>query len=193
MWAIRSREGFPGFFITFRLTTPNAILVSPNVLLESRHKYKWMESLRRTWKPYFSRHSPLIYLNLQQINFDRKTLEHLKIDNNFDDCHWQEIPYVMRRQGNASAPVRFEGFCIDLLNAIAKELGFSYELYLVPDKRFGAQNVTTGEWNGLVKELILKVRYHWPFVHSTIVLLNRAETLKNCRSLVPRLLLILSL
>lgn len=55
--------------------------------------------------------------------------------------------------------MRYEGFCIDLLNAIAKELGFNYELYLVPDKRFGAENITTGEWNGLVRELILKVSY----------------------------------
>lgn len=66
----------------------------------------------------------------------------------------------MLKQLNTSSAVKefkYEGFCIDLLNAISKELGFNYELYLVPDKRFGAQNITNGEWNGLVKELILKV------------------------------------
>ncbi|KAH7645139.1 glutamate receptor [Dermatophagoides farinae] len=50
----------------------------------------------------------------------------------------------------------FEGFCIDLLKAIAEMLNFQYELYLVPDGKYGAENTTTGEWNGLVREIIDK-------------------------------------
>ncbi|OTF69538.1 glutamate receptor, ionotropic kainate 2-like protein [Euroglyphus maynei] len=50
----------------------------------------------------------------------------------------------------------FEGFCIDLLKAIAEMLNFQYELYLVPDGKYGAENQTTGEWNGLVREIIDK-------------------------------------
>ena len=52
---------------------------------------------------------------------------------------------------------RFEGFCIDLLNAISKELAFNYEIYEVEDGRFGAMDEKTGEWRGLVRELIDKV------------------------------------
>ena len=52
---------------------------------------------------------------------------------------------------------QFEGFCVDLLKAIAEMLTFQYELYLVPDGKYGAENTTTGEWNGLVREIIDKV------------------------------------
>ena len=52
---------------------------------------------------------------------------------------------------------RYEGFCIDLLNAIAKNLHFDYVIYEVEDGRFGAQDQRTGEWRGLVRELIDKV------------------------------------
>ncbi|CAG2170364.1 unnamed protein product, partial [Oppiella nova] len=65
-------------------------------------------------------------------------------------------PYIKLRKTNGSDVIIYEGFCIDLLNAISKELGFNYELYLVPDKRFGAENASNpGQWNGLVRELIL--------------------------------------
>jgi ionotropic glutamate receptor len=67
------------------------------------------------------------------------------------------IPYVTLRPGNHTGNARFEGFCIDLLDTIAANLGFQYELYLVPDGKFGAENTTTGEWNGLVREIIDKV------------------------------------
>ncbi|XP_023228291.1 glutamate receptor ionotropic, kainate 2-like [Centruroides sculpturatus] len=69
----------------------------------------------------------------------------------------QSQPYVMlKADHNLTGNERFEGFCIDLLKTIADLLGFSYELYLVPDKKFGAENTTTGEWNGLVREIIDK-------------------------------------
>ncbi|KAL3194200.1 hypothetical protein MRX96_016333 [Rhipicephalus microplus] len=66
-------------------------------------------------------------------------------------------PYVMMKQNkNLTGNDRFDGFCIDLLRTIADLLGFNYELYLVPDKKFGVENTTTGEWNGMVREIIDK-------------------------------------
>jgi len=65
----------------------------------------------------------------------------------------------MLKPGNFTGNDRFEGFCIDLLEAIADALDFNYELYFVPDGKFGAENTSTGEWNGLVREIIDKVRY----------------------------------
>lgn len=71
---------------------------------------------------------------------------------------FQSKPYVMlKTNGNLTGNDRFEGFCIDLLKTIADLIGFSYELYIVPDLKFGAENTSTGEWNGLVREIIDKV------------------------------------
>ena len=49
---------------------------------------------------------------------------------------------------------RFEGYCIDLLRELANILGFTYEVRLVEDGKYGAQDENTGQWNGMVKELM---------------------------------------
>uniref|UniRef100_A0A4W5QYW7 Glutamate receptor n=1 Tax=Hucho hucho TaxID=62062 RepID=A0A4W5QYW7_9TELE len=65
-------------------------------------------------------------------------------------------PYVMFKKSDKPlyGNDRFEGYCIDLLRELASILGFSYELRLVEDGRYGAQDETTGQWSGMVKELI---------------------------------------
>ena len=52
---------------------------------------------------------------------------------------------------------RYEGFCVDLLQAIADIVGFKYELYLVPDGKYGAPNKEDKQWNGMIRELIDRV------------------------------------
>ncbi|XP_041089795.1 glutamate receptor ionotropic, kainate 3-like [Polyodon spathula] len=66
-----------------------------------------------------------------------------------------EEPYVMFKKSDKalSGNDRFEGFCIDLLKELAHILGFMYEIRLVPDGKYGAQD-EKGQWNGMVKELI---------------------------------------
>ncbi|NXO61090.1 GRIK2 protein, partial [Aramus guarauna] len=49
---------------------------------------------------------------------------------------------------------RFEGYCIDLLRELSTILGFSYEIRLVEDGKYGAQEDASGQWNGMVRELI---------------------------------------
>lgn len=49
---------------------------------------------------------------------------------------------------------RFEGYCIDLLRELAIILGFTYEIRLVDDGKYGSQDESTGQWNGMVKELM---------------------------------------
>ncbi|XP_074651659.1 glutamate receptor 1-like [Tubulanus polymorphus] len=67
----------------------------------------------------------------------------------------QEPPFVMRRhrfnelKGNS----RWKGYCIDLIEEISRNMGFSYELYEVPDGQYGAKN-KFGEWNGIVRQLL---------------------------------------
>ncbi|KPM04300.1 glutamate receptor, ionotropic kainate 2-like protein 2 [Sarcoptes scabiei] len=70
----------------------------------------------------------------------------------------ESTPYVFYRRGiNKFAANHsndyFEGFCIDLLKAIAEMLNFQFELYLVPDGKYGAENTSTGEWNGMNADL----------------------------------------
>ncbi|KAF7701179.1 glutamate receptor ionotropic, kainate 1 isoform X3 [Silurus meridionalis] len=66
-----------------------------------------------------------------------------------------ENPYVMYRKSDKVlyGNDRFEGYCLDLLKELSNILGFSYEVRLVSDGKYGAQN-DKGEWNGMVRELI---------------------------------------
>lgn len=48
---------------------------------------------------------------------------------------------------------RFEGYCLDLVKELSSILGFTYEVRLVADGKYGAQNEKS-EWNGMVGELI---------------------------------------
>lgn len=52
---------------------------------------------------------------------------------------------------------RYEGFCIDLLKELATMVGFEYRIELVPDGKYGAIDLETGEWNGIVRQLMDKV------------------------------------
>lgn len=63
----------------------------------------------------------------------------------------------MHRGKNYTGNARFYGFCVDLLEMIAKQVGFDYILDLVPDNKYGAQDPVTLEWNGIVEQLIKHV------------------------------------
>lgn len=52
--------------------------------------------------------------------------------------------------------VSYSGYCMDLLNELARTLHFTYEIYVVPDGRYGALT-DNGTWNGMVGELNQKV------------------------------------
>ncbi|POI25297.1 hypothetical protein CIB84_010953, partial [Bambusicola thoracicus] len=67
----------------------------------------------------------------------------------------QEEPFVMFRKSDTAlfGNDRFEGYCIDLLKELAVILGFTYEIRLVEDGKYGAQD-DKGQWNGMIKELI---------------------------------------
>ncbi|KAI8426774.1 hypothetical protein MSG28_014462 [Choristoneura fumiferana] len=70
----------------------------------------------------------------------------------------EEKPYVMVKEGwNLAGNARFEGFCIDLLARVAAQAGFAYRLRLVPDNMYGARDPDTGQWNGIVRELMDRV------------------------------------
>lgn len=45
------------------------------------------------------------------------------------------------------------GYCIDLLEKLAEDMGFTYDLYIVGDGKYGASS-GTGRWTGLVGDLL---------------------------------------
>ncbi|KAK3544947.1 hypothetical protein QTP86_029196, partial [Hemibagrus guttatus] len=67
-----------------------------------------------------------------------------------------EEPYVMFKKSDKPlcGNDRFEGYCVDLLRELAAILGFRYEIQLVEDGKYGAVEESTGQWNGMVRELI---------------------------------------
>ena len=62
------------------------------------------------------------------------------------------VPDHDKREGSA----KYEGYCVDLIEEIAQDLGFQYELYLTPDNQFGAQD-DNGSWDGLVQQILVGV------------------------------------
>lgn len=64
-------------------------------------------------------------------------------------------PYVVKKDG------KYEGFCIDIMDALAQRLNFQYEVIESPKNEYG----NCGEWNngtvsctGMVKLLYDRVR-----------------------------------
>ncbi|XP_022249395.1 glutamate receptor ionotropic, kainate 2-like [Limulus polyphemus] len=63
-------------------------------------------------------------------------------------------PYVVLKEDQTlTGNDQFEGYCVDLIKEIAKELGFKYKFREVGDNTYGKKN-TWGEWNGMIQELI---------------------------------------
>ena len=54
-------------------------------------------------------------------------------------------------------PKKYQGFSIDVLDALANYLGFKYEIVVAPDHKYGSLQ-PDGMWNGLMGELVFKVR-----------------------------------
>ena len=50
---------------------------------------------------------------------------------------------------------------MDLLKELQRRIDFQYTLYLAPDELYGVQNPNTGEWNGLIGEIIKGVSTHY--------------------------------
>lgn len=47
---------------------------------------------------------------------------------------------------------KWKGYCIDLIEKLAKEMNFKYEL--VVKEKFGVYNPATNKWNGLIGGLV---------------------------------------
>ncbi|CAH1252376.1 GRIA1 [Branchiostoma lanceolatum] len=65
----------------------------------------------------------------------------------------EEEPYVMVNKLGGKA--KFTGFVIDIITALAAELGFTFDLYLVPDGTYGSLDANKS-WGGLIGEVMRK-------------------------------------
>lgn len=61
---------------------------------------------------------------------------------------------MMHYEKNYTGNERFYGFCVDILETISHDVGFDYILDLVPDRKYGAKDPKTGQWNGMVAQLM---------------------------------------
>ncbi|KAL2304851.1 hypothetical protein Nmel_006806 [Mimus melanotis] len=66
-----------------------------------------------------------------------------------------EEPFVMVSENVLGKPKKYQGFSIDVLEALATYLGFKYEIYVAPDHKYGSPQ-DDGSWNGLIGELVFK-------------------------------------
>uniref|UniRef100_A0A915DN79 Uncharacterized protein n=1 Tax=Ditylenchus dipsaci TaxID=166011 RepID=A0A915DN79_9BILA len=72
-----------------------------------------------------------------------------------------EEPFVMLKAQanhlNLTGNEQYEGYCIDLLEMIARMKNFTYLIHEVKDKSYGVKEAPPNRWNGMVGELQTKV------------------------------------
>ncbi|XP_059150219.1 glutamate receptor 2-like [Physella acuta] len=68
-----------------------------------------------------------------------------------------ENPFFMETCPGGGIPchrdVKYEGYCVDLLERISRHLNFEYTFKLVEDKNYGTR-LPDGSWNGMIGELL---------------------------------------
>nr|XP_019959015.1 PREDICTED: glutamate receptor ionotropic, delta-2 [Paralichthys olivaceus] len=88
------------------------------------------------------------------------TLTDRKLENNMRGVVLRvvtilEEPFVMVSENVLGKPKKYQGFSIDVLDALSNYLGFKYEIYVAPDHKYGSMQ-PDGQWNGLMGELVFK-------------------------------------
>ncbi|XP_066567793.1 glutamate receptor ionotropic, delta-2 [Amia ocellicauda] len=88
------------------------------------------------------------------------TLTDRKLENNMRGVVLRvvtvlEEPFVMVSENVLGKPKKYQGFSIDVLDALSNYLGFKYEIYVAPDHKYGSPQAD-GVWNGLMGELVFK-------------------------------------
>ncbi|XP_056232366.1 glutamate receptor ionotropic, delta-2 isoform X3 [Seriola aureovittata] len=88
------------------------------------------------------------------------TLTDRKLENNMRGVVLRvvtvlEEPFVMVSENVLGKPKKYQGYSIDVLDALSNYLGFKYEIYVAPDHKYGSLQ-PDGQWNGLMGELVFK-------------------------------------
>lgn len=65
----------------------------------------------------------------------------------------KEKPFVFVKQSK-SGKTTYDGLCIDLLEKLKEKMKFRYTIEVSPNNVYGAPNVFSGKWNGMVRHLM---------------------------------------
>ena len=65
-----------------------------------------------------------------------------------DSNAWREGGLIEATQGR-----QLEGMCIDILKELSQLLGFTFNVSLVPDKKYGSLKPPPRGWTGMVRQL----------------------------------------
>ncbi|KAI6219195.1 hypothetical protein M3Y99_01669700 [Aphelenchoides fujianensis] len=100
------------------------------------------------WEPTLDVQVNMSQDSRAQLQHNVKVSEELK--PHFRVTTIMERPYVMLKKNHFELDQnsQFEGFCIDLLNELSNDLGFTYTLHLY------GNDVGNGSWNGMIGELL---------------------------------------
>ena len=72
------------------------------------------------------------------------------------------IPFVIKKKldvdeaalARLSFEEKYEGYVVDFVKNLAEEVKFKYKFHIVGDGNYGGRNAETGEWNGMIRELL---------------------------------------
>ncbi len=74
----------------------------------------------------------------------------------------------MRTFQNATV-TDMEGFIPDLIYRLSQDMGFEYEIYLVPDGNYGSVVDQQGTWNGMIGEVTRgEVGFRFSLIHASL-------------------------
>ena len=71
------------------------------------------------------------------------------------NIHFQNDPFMMLKEDSEAlvGKNKYEGFNVDLIQALSELLGFNYTIQLVADGEYGTHDRVKGEWSGMIGEL----------------------------------------
>lgn len=70
---------------------------------------------------------------------------------------FQEPPFLMNKASRSpGSNIKYEGFCIDLLEELSVHLDITYDIYLVNDQQYG-RKLADGSWTGMIRQIIDRV------------------------------------
>jgi hypothetical protein len=78
----------------------------------------------------------------------------------------------------------YDGYCVEIIDIIAKRLNFSYIIKTPKDKRSGILN--NGTWNGMMKMFLDGVRKYYFFINLTNYYFSISE--KKSENFIPSLI-----
>uniref|UniRef100_A0A915DWI9 Uncharacterized protein n=1 Tax=Ditylenchus dipsaci TaxID=166011 RepID=A0A915DWI9_9BILA len=105
------------------------------------------------WEPVTDVHVNMSQDSKVQLQRNVKVSDELK--PHFRVTTIMERPYVMLKKNHFEMDKnsQFEGFCIDLLEELSNDLGFTYSIHVVRDNKYGG-DTGNGSWDGMIGEIM---------------------------------------